>query len=326
LEKDFVNSAEVIDRPDGDNGKIMVILDTSREETEKEVKDQIHSIKAAGVFFDLVFTTKVFPTYTLTLTPSKDLSESEKEGIRLELKEGIKSYLVGLKPSATVIASKVLSIAMGIKKVEAAEITDVSVWPPKADIRRLPNNDLLIGKFYKATAKTTEKDEIPEPVDVHFKSAITPAEPPPTIEVPTQQLRVEAYIYVKINDPSLNEIRTGKAIEASTRSYLSNLFAEDGDVVNFYFFLEAIKTTKSFTKYGVSLCKYVIRIAEQKEEASFEQDAKNYTFLRLVHSADGLERILFHSSDSPDDSHKEEIRIGEVIGDPKIFVYFEYAG
>ncbi|MGD2088508.1 MAG: baseplate J/gp47 family protein [Candidatus Aminicenantes bacterium] len=319
LEKDFVTTADVIDRPGNNNGEIAVVLDTLREEVETEVRERLHAIKAAGVHFELVFTTKVFPEYAITLVTSGDLSDKDKETITVELREGIKAYLSKLNPSAPVIASKIVAIAMGIAKVESAEITDVSVQPKGVDVRRLPNCDLLIGKFHKATAN----DEIDPVKKITFKTTAVTEEPKAAVEVSTQQLKVEAHIFIKIMDSGLNDLRTKQAIEASTRSYLSNLFYEDGDTVNFEYFSTAVKTTKSIKKEDIQWGKYLVKIAGHVpaslpgETISFEQDIESYTFLRLVHSADGLEKILF------DASHEEEIRAGEVIEDPKIYIYIE---
>jgi uncharacterized phage protein gp47/JayE len=319
LEKDFVTTADVIDRPDNNNGEIAVVLDTNREETEAEARQQLHTIKAAGVHFELVFTTKVFPKYTIALVTLEEFSDKDKETITNQLRQGIKDYLVELKPSATVMASKILAIAMGIPKVESAEIIDVSVQPQEVDVRRLPNCDLLIGKFHKATAG----DDADTLKDITFKS-ITPVEKPlAAVEVSTAQLQVEAHIFIKIIDTSVNEIKTKKAIEASIRSYFSNLFYEDGDTVNFKNFLNAVKSTRTIIKNIVPWGKYVVKIVSTEtsfppdEHITFEQDIKNYTFLRLVHSVDGLEKMLLNTS------HEEAIRKGEVIDEPKIYIYFE---
>lgn len=331
LEKDFVTSADVVDRPDNSNGEFAVVLDTDRVEVEKEVRDRLHAIKAAGVHFDLVFTTKVYPKYKITLTPPTELSEKQEKEIQKELEEKVGAYLRGLSPSATVIASKILAIAMGIPNIEAAEITSVSIEQQDGDVRILPNCDLMIGKFHKATAGNDIK-----PVEVTFKPHTPIRETPSAGEVPTQQLQVEAYIYIRIIDPSLNELRTKRAIETSVRAYLSNLFYEDGDTVDFGDFLDTIKTDKfneikerveaRITKNRITKKwgKYVVKIAASPSSASlrgdpvwFEQDTAKYTFLRLVHSGDGLEKILLN------DSGSEEIRAGEVIEDPKIYIYTE---
>ena len=370
LEKDFVTTADVIDRPGNNNGEITVVLDTNRKEVkevEREVRDRLHAIKAAGVYFDLVFTTKVYPQYKITLTPSTELSDKQKNEIQKELEEKTGAYLRGLSPSETVIAGKIIAIAMGIPKIKAAEIGDVSAYidekkdkkeistqPQGSAVQRLPNGDLVIGEFHKATAGAGTKQKTP--VVATFKSPAPQEEPGIVVEVPTQELRVEAYIFIKIMDPSLDELRTKTAIKNAVRAYLSNLFYQDGDTVDFGVILDKVKTnkfnemkewvkdkwiTRKWGKYLVKVADPVLPLKEEvkianpvlplpEEETipieetisivetfSFEQDTEKYTFLRLVHSGDGLEKILLS------DSHKEPLRKGEVIADPEIYIYFE---
>jgi hypothetical protein len=224
---------------------------------------------------------------------------------------------------------------------EKKDKKEISTQPQGSAVQRLPNGDLVIGKFHKATAGDGTKQKTPvTPVKATFKSPAPQEEPGIAAEVPTQQLRVQAYIFIKIMDSSLDEPRTGTAIENAVRAYLSNLFYQDGDTVDFGGILDKVKTnkfnemkewvkekwiTRKWGKYLVKVADPVKLLTEETEEKektkvetiSFVQDTEKYTFLRLVHSGDGLEKVLLS------DSHKEPLRKGEVIADPEIYIYIE---
>lgn len=150
-----LSSVNIVDRPKNINGRVDIVVDSSKEfdEVKEKVYEVLSRVKPAGIYVDVSHTQKVYPSYTFDITPGTSLSEEETEKIEAAVGGEIKEYFQALGPGENVLAKRLVAAVIAMDKVYDAKLDPANVRLFDSKSAVLSGRVLLNGDIYVDTCE-----------------------------------------------------------------------------------------------------------------------------------------------------------------------------